>query len=99
MTNKIDLNYLKDSLNAKDKEQIIKEFIDAELSMMVYHGDDHPAVLLHRTAMSLLLKPEDINKFIQFLYDKEAVDLYDMNGELLPDIYQKLFNEFLQRNV
>lgn len=84
----INLQYLQKYLTAEHKQQIIEEFVNAEILMVEHEGSDHPAFVLHRMMGEIVLgdRLDDALVIIkQIVFNSEARNLKNfVANQMLP---------------
>lgn len=84
----IDLQYLQKHLTDEHKQQILEEFVNAEILMVEHEGSDHPAFILHRIMGEIVLgdRLDDALVIIkQIVFNSEARNLKDFVAkQMLP---------------
>lgn len=90
----MNLFYLNENLKDEDKLKIIKDFVDAEVSMMEYEGDDHPSVTCHRHLITLVVREELVEKLLEVIYEIDYNSFYNEESNSYSyDLYTTIINK------
>jgi hypothetical protein len=94
----MDLFYLNKEIKEKDRLQIFKDFVDAEINMIEYEGDDHPSVICHRHLITILIGKNLVNTLLKNISEIDYNSFYNKESNSYPDnFYIKLLNQIVKK--